>query len=128
MCPRFEYYDPETIEDAIETLETHSDREVTPIAGGHSLLPTMKSGLASRRRGRSRVHRRPPRHQPRRWSHDDRFDDRVRSRRRRRTALGETDSSPSPPRRHQVETSGPSAETSLTPIPPLTSCSGSGPT
>ncbi|TYT60396.1 FAD binding domain-containing protein [Natrialba swarupiae] len=43
----FEYYDPETIEDAIETLETHSDREVTPIAGGHSLLPTMKSGLAS---------------------------------------------------------------------------------
>ncbi|MFC6718963.1 FAD binding domain-containing protein [Natrialbaceae archaeon GCM10025810] len=43
----FEYHAPETVDEAIETLEAHGDREVVPIAGGHSLLPTMKSGLAS---------------------------------------------------------------------------------
>ena len=43
----FEYHAPDTVAEAIDLLEAHGDSEVTPIAGGHSLLPTMKSGLAS---------------------------------------------------------------------------------
>ncbi|MFB6299210.1 MAG: xanthine dehydrogenase family protein subunit M [Halobacteriales archaeon] len=43
----FEYYRANSIEEALDLLEEHADEEVEMIAGGHSLLPTMKSGLAS---------------------------------------------------------------------------------
>jgi len=41
----FDYERPETVEEAIEILSANPEAEV--LAGGHSLLPTMKSGLAS---------------------------------------------------------------------------------
>jgi len=41
----FEYERPETVEEAIDILSANPEAEV--LAGGHSLLPTMKSGLAS---------------------------------------------------------------------------------
>ncbi|MGM0591353.1 MAG: FAD binding domain-containing protein, partial [Halobacteriota archaeon] len=41
----FEYHGAESVDHALELLSTHSDAEI--LAGGHSLLPTMKSGLAS---------------------------------------------------------------------------------
>jgi carbon-monoxide dehydrogenase medium subunit len=40
----FDYLRAESVEDALDLLEAHPDAEV--LAGGHSLLPTMKSGLA----------------------------------------------------------------------------------
>ncbi|MFP8952776.1 FAD binding domain-containing protein [Natrialbaceae archaeon A-arb3/5] len=43
----FEYHAAEHAEDAVDALEAHSDREVTLLAGGHSLLPMMKSGLST---------------------------------------------------------------------------------
>ena len=43
----FEYYAAESVDEALELLDEHGDREVELLAGGHSLLPTMKSGLAS---------------------------------------------------------------------------------
>ena len=42
---RFEYHRAESVEGAVELLQEHPDAEL--VAGGHSLLPTMKSGLAS---------------------------------------------------------------------------------
>lgn len=45
--PSFEYHRPETVEEALELLEEHADQDAELLAGGHSLLPTMKSGLAS---------------------------------------------------------------------------------
>lgn len=44
---QFEYHEPETVEEAIDLLEANGERDVTLIAGGHSLLPTMKAGLAA---------------------------------------------------------------------------------
>lgn len=41
----FDYRRPQTVEEAIELL-TDSEGEVELLAGGHSLVPTMKSGLA----------------------------------------------------------------------------------
>jgi carbon-monoxide dehydrogenase medium subunit len=41
----FDYERPETVDEAIDLLVENPDAEV--LAGGHSLLPTMKSGLAS---------------------------------------------------------------------------------
>ncbi|RQH03353.1 FAD binding domain-containing protein [Natrarchaeobius oligotrophus] len=43
----FEYVAVDSAEEAIDSLAEHGDREVTLLAGGHSLLPMMKSGLAS---------------------------------------------------------------------------------
>ena len=43
----FEYYRAGSVDEALSLLEEHGDREVELLAGGHSLLPTMKSGLAS---------------------------------------------------------------------------------
>lgn len=43
--PQFDYYPAESIDHALELLEEHPDAEL--LAGGHSLLPMMKSGLAS---------------------------------------------------------------------------------
>jgi len=44
---QFEYYEAGSVDDALSLLAEHGDREVELLAGGHSLLPTMKSGLAS---------------------------------------------------------------------------------
>lgn len=44
---QFDYYRAESVAEAVELLETHADEEVELLAGGHSLLPTMKTGLAS---------------------------------------------------------------------------------
>ena len=43
----FEYFRAESVEEALSLLEEHDDAETELLAGGHSLLPTMKSGLAS---------------------------------------------------------------------------------
>jgi carbon-monoxide dehydrogenase medium subunit len=40
----FDYHRAESVEHALDLLDEHPDAEV--LAGGHSLLPTMKSGLA----------------------------------------------------------------------------------
>jgi len=42
---QFEYHRAEDVDHAIELLAEHPDAEL--LAGGHSLIPTMKSGLAS---------------------------------------------------------------------------------
>lgn len=48
MIPdEFDYHAPETIGEAVELLEEHGDAETELLAGGHSLLPAMKSGLSS---------------------------------------------------------------------------------
>ncbi|MFB6130158.1 MAG: xanthine dehydrogenase family protein subunit M [Salinigranum sp.] len=41
----FEYHRAESVGDALELLSAHPEAEI--LAGGHSLLPTMKSGLSS---------------------------------------------------------------------------------
>lgn len=43
----FDYERADTVEEAIDLLEEHAMQETELLAGGHSLLPTMKSGLAS---------------------------------------------------------------------------------
>lgn len=43
----FEYHAATDVADALDLLAEHADREVKLLAGGHSLLPTMKSGLSS---------------------------------------------------------------------------------
>jgi len=43
----FDYIEAESVEHAIELLEDHVMEEAELLAGGHSLLPTMKTGLAS---------------------------------------------------------------------------------
>lgn len=43
----FDYYEAGSVGEALDLLEEHADREAELIAGGHSLLPTMKTGLAS---------------------------------------------------------------------------------
>ena len=48
MYPRsFEYHAATDVADALDLLAEHGDRDVELMAGGHSLLPTMKSGLAT---------------------------------------------------------------------------------
>jgi len=42
---QFEYHRAESVEGAVDLLQENPDAEL--VAGGHSLLPTMKSGLAS---------------------------------------------------------------------------------
>lgn len=44
---KFDYYRADSVSEAIELLEDHADEDVELLAGGHSLLPTMKTGLAS---------------------------------------------------------------------------------
>lgn len=43
----FDYYEASSVGEALDLLEEHADSETELIAGGHSLLPTMKTGLAS---------------------------------------------------------------------------------
>jgi carbon-monoxide dehydrogenase medium subunit len=43
----FDYYEAETVAEAIDLLEEHATEEVELLAGGHSLLPAMKTGLSS---------------------------------------------------------------------------------
>jgi len=43
----FDYRRAESVAHALELLEEHAGEEAELLAGGHSLLPTMKSGLAS---------------------------------------------------------------------------------
>lgn len=43
----FEYERADSVENALELIEEHADREIEIISGGHSLVPTMKSGLAN---------------------------------------------------------------------------------
>jgi carbon-monoxide dehydrogenase medium subunit len=43
----FEYERAGSVDDALELLQEHAGREVEIISGGHSLVPTMKSGLAN---------------------------------------------------------------------------------
>ena len=45
--PRFDYYEATSVEEALELLAEHAGAETELLAGGHSLIPTMKSGLAS---------------------------------------------------------------------------------
>jgi len=42
---RFDYYRPDSVSQAVDLLTEHPGAEL--IAGGHSLIPTMKSGLSS---------------------------------------------------------------------------------
>jgi carbon-monoxide dehydrogenase medium subunit len=42
----FDYRRPETVDDAVALLSDDADAQVEVLAGGHSLLPMMKSGLA----------------------------------------------------------------------------------
>ena len=43
----FDYHEAESVDHAIELLGEHSGEEVELLAGGHSLLPAMKTGLSS---------------------------------------------------------------------------------
>jgi carbon-monoxide dehydrogenase medium subunit len=43
----FDYLEAQSVDHAIELLEDHSGEEVELLAGGHSLLPAMKTGLSS---------------------------------------------------------------------------------
>lgn len=43
----FEYERASSVQDALDRLKAHAGSSVEVLAGGHSLLPTMKSGLAS---------------------------------------------------------------------------------
>ncbi|EMA38189.1 FAD binding domain-containing protein [Halococcus hamelinensis] len=43
----FDYYEAESVAEAIELLDEHADEETELLAGGHSLLPAMKTGLSS---------------------------------------------------------------------------------
>jgi carbon-monoxide dehydrogenase medium subunit len=43
----FDYHAPETVDEAVELLAAEDEFDVELLAGGHSLLPTMKTGFAS---------------------------------------------------------------------------------
>lgn len=43
----FDYYRAGTVEEALALLDKHAEQNPTVLAGGHSLVPTMKSGLAA---------------------------------------------------------------------------------
>lgn len=48
MYPKpFDYYRADSVEDALSLMEAHADSQATVLSGGHSLVPTMKSGLAA---------------------------------------------------------------------------------
>ncbi|GGL56372.1 FAD binding domain-containing protein [Halocalculus aciditolerans] len=48
MFPKqFDYYEASNVAEAFDLMDEHSDENAELLAGGHSLLPTMKSGLAS---------------------------------------------------------------------------------
>lgn len=44
--PEFEYYHAESVDEALELIAEHGVENVDLMSGGHSLLPTMKVGLA----------------------------------------------------------------------------------
>ncbi|MDS0297793.1 xanthine dehydrogenase family protein subunit M [Halogeometricum sp. S1BR25-6] len=43
----FDYYEAESVSEAVDLLEEHAMAETELLAGGHSLLPAMKTGLSS---------------------------------------------------------------------------------
>lgn len=43
----FDYYEAESVEEALDLLDEHSGEDTELLAGGHSLLPAMKTGLSS---------------------------------------------------------------------------------
>jgi carbon-monoxide dehydrogenase medium subunit len=43
----FDYHEPSSVAEAIDLLVEHADEETELLAGGHSLLPAMKTGLSS---------------------------------------------------------------------------------
>lgn len=45
--PQFDYYRAGTVAEALELLSAHADRDPELLAGGHGLLPSMKTGRAS---------------------------------------------------------------------------------
>ena len=45
--PEFDYERADSVDHALELMDEHAGEEIELLAGGHSLLPTMKSGLAS---------------------------------------------------------------------------------
>jgi carbon-monoxide dehydrogenase medium subunit len=44
---QFDYYEATSVDKALDLLADNADAETELLAGGHSLIPTMKSGLAS---------------------------------------------------------------------------------
>lgn len=44
--PEFDYERADSVDEAVELLSANADRDTELLAGGHSLLPTLKSGLA----------------------------------------------------------------------------------
>ena len=44
---QFDYYKASSVSEALDLMEEHADEGAEILAGGHSLLPTMKSGLAN---------------------------------------------------------------------------------
>lgn len=48
MYPRgFEYYKARSVDEALDHLDDHADADVELLAGGHSIIPAMKSGLSN---------------------------------------------------------------------------------
>ena len=43
----FEYFDADSVDEAIDLLNDHRESDTELLAGGHSLIPTMKTGLAT---------------------------------------------------------------------------------
>jgi carbon-monoxide dehydrogenase medium subunit len=43
----FDYYKADSVQEALSLLDEHADSETELLAGGHSLLPAMKTGLSS---------------------------------------------------------------------------------
>lgn len=43
----FEYYEADSVSEALDLLDEHSGEQTELLAGGHSLLPAMKTGLSS---------------------------------------------------------------------------------
>ena len=43
----FDYYEADSVDEAVDLLDEHAGEEVELLAGGHSLLPAMKTGLSS---------------------------------------------------------------------------------
>ena len=44
---KFDYYSASSVDEALGLMDSHRSEDAEIIAGGHSLLPTMKTGLAS---------------------------------------------------------------------------------
>jgi carbon-monoxide dehydrogenase medium subunit len=43
----FDYYEAKSVQEALDLLDEHSDDDTELLAGGHSLLPAMKTGLSN---------------------------------------------------------------------------------